>query len=98
MKLLTAIDDNIAAGLYLDESRLRQILVNIVGNAVKFTEEGQVKITARQTPRFTDDTSLVDLIISVEDTGIGIPDSELKTIFEAFKQQAGHDMRSLVSI
>jgi len=66
-----------------DENRLQQIFINLVGNAVKFTDRGYVRITAR--PPGPDQTpGMVE--ITVEDTGIGIPSNKLKEIFRSFEQ------------
>jgi PAS domain S-box-containing protein len=62
-----------------DPTRLRQILINLVGNAIKFTEEGSVSIGVEQK-----DSSLWEF--SIEDTGIGIPEDKQEAIFEAFTQ------------
>lgn len=61
-----------------DEDRIHQILLNLVGNAIKFTDEGQVEVTAVE-----DDAML---IVRVSDTGIGIPKDRQERIFEAFEQ------------
>lgn len=74
--------------LVLDETRLRQILFNIVGNAVKFTEKGYIRLSVRQ-QYSKPDKSALDLIFSVEDTGIGIREDQQKIIFDAFRQQVG---------
>lgn len=68
-----------------DMGRIRQILTNIAGNAVKFTQTGHVAIivSGKQT------SDAYDLSISIEDTGIGIPESQLKTIFDEFQQVDG---------
>ncbi|MEM9145721.1 MAG: ATP-binding protein [Pseudomonadota bacterium] len=84
------VDDNIntdVKGLRLfqsDTARVRQILVNIVGNAVKFTETGRVVISTRAEPRAPGER--VELTIDVQDTGIGIPEDKLQTVFRAFEQ------------
>lgn len=79
------ISGEVPPTLILDEVRLRQILFNLVGNAVKFTDNG--KITLKVENRFKlEDRSKVDLILSVEDTGIGIPKDYQKEIFDSFKQ------------
>jgi signal transduction histidine kinase/serine phosphatase RsbU (regulator of sigma subunit) len=66
-----------------DENRLQQIFINLVGNAVKFTDRGYVRITAR--PLGPDQSP--DMVeITVEDTGIGIPSNKLKEIFRSFEQ------------
>ena len=66
-----------------DPGRLRQILTNLVGNALKFTQEGHIHITASLSPA---DTSHGQLCIDVSDTGIGIPAEKITTLFEAFTQ------------
>jgi len=86
------IDDKLPSALVLDETRLRQILLNLVGNAVKFTEEGYIKLKAKKKYR-TNDHSTIDLIISVEDSGIGIQEEELENIFDAFNQQHGQNTK-----
>jgi two-component system, sensor histidine kinase and response regulator len=65
-----------------DEGRLRQVLMNIVGNAVKFTERGYVAIEVAGTV----DTNRAALEISVKDTGVGIPDDKIGDVFQAFEQ------------
>ena len=90
--LLLEIDESLPACLILDEVRLRQILFNLMGNALKFTDKGHVKISASSILNQLDD-SKVDMVISVEDTGIGIPDAALKSIFEAFTQQEKQDTK-----
>ncbi len=80
------IDKTLPCSLLLDEIRIRQILVNLVGNAVKFTEKGYVRLSLSK--QFKDnDESAVDLVITIEDTGIGIPVEQKEMIFEAFRQQ-----------
>ena len=74
--------------LYLDEIRIRQILFNLVGNAIKFTDAGYVKISAESTPK---GENSIDLTLSVEDTGIGIFKQEQERIFNSFEQQSNQD-------
>jgi len=86
------IDKTLPPALFLDEIRLRQVLLNLIGNAIKFTDSGYVKLCANQT--YTEnDHSKVDLIIAVEDSGIGIPTEQQALIFESFKQQNGQSTR-----
>jgi PAS domain S-box-containing protein len=68
----------------IDEVRLRQILINLVGNAVKFTESGKISITLKA--KDNGEEGFCDLQISVTDTGIGIEASDHETIFESFRQ------------
>jgi len=82
------VDASLPDSLILDEIRLRQILINLVGNAVKFTEKGYIRLSVRQ--KYSDrGRSKLDLIVSVQDTGIGIPEDQQKEIFKAFTQQDG---------
>ncbi len=83
-------DPSLPPSLILDEVRVRQILVNLVGNAIKFTEQGFVRIKARQTRVHG---HLSDIMLVVEDTGIGIPEEQQSAIFEAFRQQSGQSSR-----
>ncbi|MBN1309038.1 MAG: GAF domain-containing protein, partial [Chitinispirillaceae bacterium] len=78
--------------LVLDEARMRQVLLNLVGNAVKFTEQGYIKVTVTSGTA-TGGYSKVDLTIVVEDSGIGIPPEEQNDIFEAFRQQMDQSPR-----
>jgi len=88
LEFITNVSSELNLSLILDETRLRQILFNIVGNAVKFTEKGHIKLSATQ--QYSDNQkSTLDLIFSVEDTGVGIPDTQQQVIFEAFRQQSG---------
>ncbi len=89
---ITDIDENLPPLLSLDETRLRQILLNLVGNAVKFTQRGHVKLSAKIRNE-TGRPGTTGLIISVEDTGIGIAPEEQELIFEPFKQQSGQSIR-----
>ncbi|WET03102.1 GAF domain-containing hybrid sensor histidine kinase/response regulator [Flavobacterium sp. YJ01] len=66
-----------------DQGRLNQILVNLVGNSLKFTQEGEVTVSVKKVEESDDKYKLR---FSVKDTGIGIPKNKLKTIFERFTQ------------
>ncbi len=79
------IDEKLPDKLLLDEIRLRQIILNLVGNAVKFTERGSVIISVEIA--FKDKPNFLDLTIKVSDTGIGIPPEQQEKIFSAFTQQ-----------
>ncbi|MCP4132777.1 MAG: response regulator [bacterium] len=84
------IDPSLPHGLLLDEIRLRQILFNLVGNAVKFTNKGSIKLSAHKGYE-NKEKGIVDLLFSVTDTGIGIPPEDHKLIFDAFKQREGQN-------
>ncbi|MEJ2037621.1 MAG: ATP-binding protein [Desulfosarcinaceae bacterium] len=81
------VDPSLKEGLILDEVRLRQILFNLVGNAVKFTERGYVNVEVHK-KEYPGNPQIIDLILTVEDSGIGIPTEEIETVFEAFRQQS----------
>ena len=78
--------ENIPSALLLDETRIRQILFNLIGNAIKFTDKGEVVLSLSKKIK---GPSKIDLIIQVKDTGIGIPENQQHLIFEAFTQQEG---------
>ena len=73
-----------------DPGRLRQILTNLVGNAIKFTEQGYVKVGVVIEPN-AGEGSEVNLSLFVEDSGIGIPAEEQSRIFSTFEQLSGSD-------
>jgi signal transduction histidine kinase len=80
-------DDDLPAFVVTDETRLRQILVNLLGNAVKFTPQGSVTFRAKPVTM----TDLAQIIrFEVIDTGMGIAPSDLERVFEPF-EQAGAD-------
>ena len=89
LEFIVEIDESLPAALELDENRLRQVLFNLVGNAVKFTEVGHVKISVCK----VDNNQNINLIIVVEDTGIGIHKNEQENIFGAFQQVDGKSTR-----
>ncbi len=75
----------VPGSIVTDAARLRQIVINLVGNAIKFTETGGVQVEA-WIELITDESQLV---VRVTDSGIGIPDEQLESIFEAFQQADG---------
>ncbi|MES9962252.1 MAG: ATP-binding protein [Candidatus Sedimenticola sp. 20ELBAFRAG] len=79
------LDPKLLKFIKSDTTKLRQILINLLGNAVKFTHEGFVIFRA-QTSQIENDISTANLIIEVEDSGSGITKSQLKTIFDPFVQ------------
>ena len=70
---------NIPRSIYTDEKRLRQILYNLIGNAIKFTSRGSITLTAMLAKN-------QKLIFDIEDTGIGIPKEKIKSLFKPFEQ------------
>ncbi len=77
------VAEDIPRQLYGDEGRIRQILINIINNAVKFTKEGYVRLDV--SGRYKDEENIA-LQFVVEDTGIGIKEEDIAVIFEAFRQ------------
>ncbi|RPF70403.1 PAS domain-containing hybrid sensor histidine kinase/response regulator [Aurantiacibacter spongiae] len=83
LQLSVFVDDAVPQTVLLDRLRLRQVVLNLVGNALKFTEEGGVDLEAR-----VETTSRGrDIIVSVIDTGIGIDETKLETIFNPFMDE-----------
>ncbi|MCP4348588.1 MAG: response regulator [Desulfobacterales bacterium] len=85
-------------GLMMDEIRVRQVLINLIGNALKFTSEGFVRMSAYCMEKDFDmlqpgDYNRISVILDVEDTGIGIPEEQQSLIFESFSQQEGQKAR-----
>ncbi len=87
----TEIDKNFPQTLILDELRIYQILFNLVGNAIKFTDHGYIKIKVGCKKSIN--TQKASIFISVEDTGIGIEKSQHEKIFNAFSQQSGQSIK-----
>jgi PAS domain S-box-containing protein len=83
LELTCRIEPDVPEILVGDAGRLRQVLVNLVGNAVKFTENGEVAVHVACLSR---DAQSVQLRCDVKDTGIGVPEEKQATIFEAFTQ------------
>ena len=83
IRLEKEYDSNIPDVLVGDPVRLHQIILNLVSNAVKFTSQGQITVS---TQLVYEDIENATVEISITDTGIGIPDSKLDTIFENFQQ------------
>ena len=90
LELLCRIDPDVPAVVMGDPGKLRQVLLNLVGNAVKFTETGEILIHCRLRRRMDD---RVRLQFSVSDTGIGIAPGKIATIFESFRQADGSTTR-----
>lgn len=84
LELVCDVDGAVPRAVLGDALRVRQILFNLIGNAVKFTEHGEVRVTLGASPSAPDGPPL--LLISVTDTGIGIAAEQLDGIFESFRQ------------
>ena len=92
VELMWSLTGNPPDRLIGDPGRLRQILLNLVGNAVKFTEKGSVAVEVEALPRASSDPH-VSLQFSVRDSGIGIPPEKLEAVFDAFTQADGSTTR-----
>ena len=90
LKLRTEIDEDIPHILLGDQLRIKQILLNLLGNAVKFTSHGEISISAHVLERHE---STVTLQLAVRDSGIGIPHEALDRIFMPFVQADGSTSR-----
>jgi PAS domain S-box-containing protein len=90
LKVSCDIHPDIPDNLYGDPDRLRQILVNLIGNAIKFTDHGSIRIVVSLAHK-NDET--IRVCFAVSDTGIGIPSNKLTNIFEAFTQADGSTTR-----
>ena len=90
LELICDIHPSVPDFVVADALRIRQVLVNLSGNAVKFTERGEVVLSVRLSP---DPDSRPRLLFAVRDTGIGIPAFKQQHIFEAFSQADGSTTR-----
>ena len=91
LELAYDIQPDVPDALVGDPGRLRQIIVNLVGNAIKFTEKGEVIVYVQAESRTKDD---IQLHFTIADTGIGIPAEKQMAIFEAFTQADGSMSRT----
>jgi len=83
IELACSFDPETPEWLIGDVNRIRQVIVNLVGNSIKFTERGEVVLSVSKRPAGGNE---IDLQIEIRDTGIGIPPEKQATIFEAFEQ------------
>jgi signal transduction histidine kinase/DNA-binding response OmpR family regulator len=86
LELVYDVAPEVPEALLGDPGRIRQILINLVGNAIKFTERGEIVLRIEEESQTANETYLH---FSVRDTGIGIPEEKQKRIFEAFSQADG---------
>ena len=89
--LFFKISENTPIGLKGDPGRLRQIIINLIMNAIKFTKEGEIAVHVKpakinQDTQFSDENELIDILFSVSDNGIGIPAEKIDDIFKSFTQ------------
>ncbi|HMF73878.1 MAG TPA: response regulator, partial [Flavitalea sp.] len=88
LEILCIVDPLLPSQFVGDASRIRQILMNIIGNGIKFTNEGEIVIQVNQAGSiyYKNDKKCLNISISVTDTGIGIPADKLNQVFENFTQ------------
>jgi signal transduction histidine kinase/DNA-binding response OmpR family regulator len=87
LELICSIDPALPSQLVGDAIRIKQVLTNLMGNAVKFTAHGEVFVQVQSGKKYENNgASFIDIDILVKDTGIGIPVSKRNTIFESFTQ------------
>ena len=84
LDLVYQVDAKVPSQIVGDSLRLRQILMNLVGNAIKFTQHGEIFVSVRIL--HTSDNGEIELGFSVKDTGIGIPADKIERLFKAFSQ------------
>ncbi|KAH8431730.1 histidine kinase osmosensor [Aspergillus melleus] len=89
LDLTYRVDNSVLDYVISDSFRLHQIILNLVGNAIKFTEHGCIELSARKTASNNSDPSEHMLEFLISDTGIGIDDSKLDLIFDKFQQADG---------
>ena len=89
LTFLLEIDEQLPPALILDEIRLRQVLLNLLGNAVKFTDAGHIRLGVTSGLCDSETQSQINLVFEVEDTGIGISTDAQQKIFDPFEQTKG---------
>jgi PAS domain S-box-containing protein len=92
LEFMIDIAERVPRYVIIDEVRIRQILLNLIGNAFKFTDKGVITLRVDGPANIHDD-SVIELIFEVSDSGIGIPRTQMELIFEAFRQQDGQSTR-----
>jgi len=83
LQFIVKINSNFPPNVFLDNVRIRQVLLNLIGNSIKFTKKGSITLEISSKQKSNND---IDLLISISDTGIGVKEEEQEIIFDAFKQ------------
>ena len=96
LELISYVKPDVPLNLIGDPERLKQILVNLIGNSIKFTDKGEIALTVSLNNNNSDNfiekeknKNLISLLFSVKDSGIGIPKNKQEGVFDSFKQVDG---------
>ena len=94
LEFVIKINKNVPQNIFIDDLRLRQSLINIINNSIKFTNKGFIKVTVKTSQIIVKkDKNLANLTIIVEDSGIGISKENQSKIFKSFAQESGQTTR-----
>lgn len=96
LEFIYTVDTKLPEGIEADEKRLRQVLINLLGNAIKFTDQGLVTFkikTLTNSALSTQNLALIKLRFQIEDTGVGVAPEQIETIFKPF-EQVGSSVRT----
>jgi signal transduction histidine kinase len=85
--LSLSLSEDLPSSIFADGMRLRQVLVNLIGNAVKFTKNGEIELSIKTISNSLPSANSEILLFSVRDTGVGIKPENQKKIFQAFSQE-----------
>ena len=91
--LRVSVDPEINPAVQIDQSKFSQVLINLIGNAVKFTDQGHVSVRFSLTDNTSTGTRDQLISVEVEDTGRGIPEDDLHLVFEPFQQAKNSDIK-----
>ena len=86
LELIMGFPDDFPPNVKGDPTRVRQIFMNLIGNAIKFTHEGSISVIVARVLGVAEDSEVIGVAFSVKDTGIGIPKDQQSAIFEPFRQ------------
>ncbi|WP_157972119.1 response regulator [Pleomorphovibrio marinus] len=86
LEIILDVDKDCPRWIWTDETRMRQVLINLLGNAIKFTQKGHIKLSIKRVKEYKENSSC-RIHFAVEDTGIGISSSNQKRILEPFSQE-----------
>lgn len=92
LQIIVSIDQLVPGLLKFDNIRMRQVLLNLVGNAIKFTQKGSVEIKVKLVNHHRQ-KGLASIVISIIDTGIGINNEDYELIFDSFRQQTNQNSK-----